>query len=109
MKKISKSITVSLLLIALCVLHGTAQGISPKSFGTINQEDIRWLPFPAFPAQARLAILVGDPKSTGPYVVRVKVPAGVALMPHTHPEDRIYTVIAGVFYIGTGTKYDPAR
>lgn len=27
-------------------------------------------------------------------------------MPHRHPEDRIYTVISGVFYIGLGSQFD---
>jgi quercetin dioxygenase-like cupin family protein len=27
-------------------------------------------------------------------------------MPHSHPEDRVYTVISGVFYIGLGDKFD---
>ena len=27
-------------------------------------------------------------------------------MPHRHPEDRIYTVISGVFYIGLGDRFD---
>lgn len=27
-------------------------------------------------------------------------------MPHVNPEDRIYTVISGVFYIGIGDKFD---
>ena len=35
-------------------------------------------------------------------MIRVKVPSGVKLMPHKHPEDRIYTVMSGVFYIGLG-------
>ena len=39
-------------------------------------------------------------------MIRVKVPAGVKLMPHRHPEDRIYTVISGVFYIGLGDEFD---
>ena len=38
----------------------------------------------------------------GPYVIRVKVPSAVKLMPHKHPEDRIYTVLSGAFYIGLG-------
>ena len=40
------------------------------------------------------------------YVVRVELPAGVELMPHRHHEDRVYTVISGVFYIGTGEEFD---
>jgi hypothetical protein len=41
-----------------------------------------------------------------PYLIRVKVPHGVKLMPHKHPEDRIYTVMSGVFYIGLGEQFD---
>src|SRR5262249_39123988 len=33
-------------------------------------------------------------------------PSGVKLMPHRHPEDRIYTVMSGVFYIGLGDRFD---
>ena len=75
-------------------------------FRSILSEDIDWKPFPAFPPEARLAVLVGRPLEQGPYTVRVKVPHGVKLMPHRHPEDRIYTVISGVFYIGLGDQFD---
>ena len=75
-------------------------------FRSILPEDIEWKPFPAFPPEARLAVLVGEPQKPGPYVIRVKVPAGVKLMPHKHPEDRIYTVMSGVFYIGPGEQFD---
>ena len=27
-------------------------------------------------------------------------------MPHQHPEDRVYTVISGIFYIGLGSVFD---
>jgi quercetin dioxygenase-like cupin family protein len=76
------------------------------TFRSILPEDIEWKPFPAFPPAARLAVLVGHPTEPGPYVVRVKVPAGTKLMPHKHPEDRIYTVMSGVFYIGLGERFD---
>jgi quercetin dioxygenase-like cupin family protein len=75
-------------------------------FRSILPEEIEWKPFPAFPPSARLAVLVGDPKVSGPYVIRVKLPSGVKLMPHRHPEDRIYTIISGVFYVGLGEKFD---
>lgn len=85
------------------------KGIPAKTFGSILSEDVDFQPFPSFPPEARLAVLVGDPTQPGPYVVRVKVPKGIKLMPHIHPEDRIYTVISGVFYIGLGTTFDPAK
>jgi quercetin dioxygenase-like cupin family protein len=76
------------------------------AFRSILPEDIDWKPFAAFPPRVRLAVLVGEPSRPGPYVIRVKVPAGVKLMPHRHPEDRIYTVMSGVFYIGLGDQLD---
>jgi len=75
-------------------------------FRSILPEEIDWKPFPAFPPSARLAVLVGEPTQAGPYLIRVKVPSGVKLMPHRHPEDRIYTVMSGVFYIGLGDQFD---
>ena len=76
------------------------------NFRAILPEDIDWKPFPAFPPGARLAVVVGHPTEPGPYVVRVKVLNGTKLMPHKHPEDRIYTVMSGVFYIGLGETFD---
>jgi quercetin dioxygenase-like cupin family protein len=78
-------------------------------FKAILPDDIVWHPFDAFPAGVLLAVLVGHPTEPGPYVIRVKAPFGAKLMPHQHPEDRIYTVISGVFYIGRGEKFDGDR
>jgi hypothetical protein len=36
-----------------------------------------WKPFAAFPPSAPLAVVVGDPTGPGPYLIRVRVPAGV--------------------------------
>jgi quercetin dioxygenase-like cupin family protein len=78
-------------------------------FHFIRPEDVEWKQFPAFPPAARLAILVGDPAKPGPYVVRVKLPQDTKMMPHKHPEDRIYTVMSGVFYIGLGETFDETK
>jgi quercetin dioxygenase-like cupin family protein len=75
-------------------------------FRSVRPEDIDWEPFAAFPPPARLAVVVGHPSEPGPYVVRVKVPSGLRLMPHRHHEDRVYTVMSGVFYIGLGDQFE---
>ena len=75
-------------------------------FRSVLPEDIDWKPFPAFPPSVRLAIVVGEPSEPGPYTIRVKVPSGVKMMPHRHPEVRVYTVMSGVFYIGLGDQFD---
>jgi quercetin dioxygenase-like cupin family protein len=64
---------------------------------------------PAFPPSVRLAVVVGQPSEPGPYTIRVKSPHGAKLMPHKHPEDRVYTVISGVFYIGLGDEFDASK
>jgi quercetin dioxygenase-like cupin family protein len=80
-----------------------------ERFRVIHSEDVNWQAFPAFPPEARLAVLVGDPTKPGPYLIRVRLPAGSRMMPHRHPEDRIYTVISGVFYIGLGDEFDERK
>jgi hypothetical protein len=77
-------------------------------FRSVLPEDIGWKPFPALPPSARLAVLAGEPTGPGPYVIRVKLPAGIKLMPHAHPEDRVYTAISDVFYIGLGEHFNSA-
>ena len=71
--------------------------LDQADFRSVLPENIDWQPFPSFPPEARLAVVVGDTAQPAPYVVRVKLPSGVKLMPHVHPEDRVYTVISGVF------------
>ena len=78
--------------------------LAPNIFGSLLSEEISWTGFAAFPPQARFAVLVGNPSVAGPYVVRVRLPGGTKMMPHMHKEDRIYTVISGVFYIGRGDR-----
>jgi quercetin dioxygenase-like cupin family protein len=79
-------------------------------FRAILPGEIEWKPFPAFPPSARLAIVVGEPNEDGPYTIRVKLPNGTKMMPHSHPEDRMYTVICGIFYIGLErVRYENAK
>jgi quercetin dioxygenase-like cupin family protein len=88
--------------------HSTVRSHQPGQdvFRSILPEDIDWKPFAAFPPSVRLAVIVGQPAEAGPYTIRVRAPHGVKLMPHRHPEDRVYTVMSGVFYIGVGDQFD---
>jgi len=79
------------------------------SLKTILPENLDWKPFAAFPPLVRLAVVAGQPSEPGPYMIRVRVPGVVKLMPHRHSEVRIYTVISGVFYIGIGEEFDPDK
>jgi quercetin dioxygenase-like cupin family protein len=78
-------------------------------FKAILPEDVDFKPFPAFPPSVRLAVVVGQPSEPGPYTIRVKASNGGQLMPHKHAEDRVYTVISGVFYVGRGDEFDASK
>jgi hypothetical protein len=95
------------------MMIGTPSALShqpdEERFRVIRPENIAWKPFQPFPTPARLAVLVGDPTKPGPYVIRVRMPGDVKMMPHRHLEDRIYTVISGVFYVGVGEAFDESK
>jgi len=96
------------------IAEATRRAVRPHQpgqavFRAILSEEIDWKPFAAFPPSVRLAVVVGEPLKDGPYTIRVKLPRGVKLMPHRHPEDRIYTVISGIFYIGLGDQFDAGK
>jgi quercetin dioxygenase-like cupin family protein len=83
--------------------------LGQELFRAVLSEDVDWKPFAAFPPSVRLAVIVGRPSEPGPYTIRVKAPHGAKLMPHKHPEDRVYTVISGVFYVGQGKQFDASK
>lgn len=83
--------------------------VGQEVFRSVLHHDIDWRPFAGFPPAARLAVLVGDTSQPDPFMVRVKLPADEKLMPHRHHEDRVYTVISGVFYIGLGDRFDEEK
>jgi len=72
------------------------EAASELVFKAILPEDIQWTELPSLPKSARLADIVDHPSQHAPFVIRVKVPGGTRVMPHLHPEHRIYTVISGV-------------
>lgn len=72
--------------------------------------DIKWQEGPtSIPSGAKLALLEGDPGKEGPFVMRLKLPDGYRIPPHTHPKPERLTVISGTFHIGMGDKFDTAK
>lgn len=51
-------------------------------------------------------ILKGDPSRLGLYTILLKVPPHTRIAAHTHPDERIGTVIAGTWYYGYGERFD---
>jgi quercetin dioxygenase-like cupin family protein len=66
------------------------------------ESDLKWNDAEGMPPGTKMAVLVGDPKQAGPYVLRLKLPAGWKIPPHTHPQDENVTVLSGTVSFGTG-------
>lgn len=76
----------------------------------INPADIKWGDAPpSLPKGAKLAVLSGDPGKEGPFVIRLKAPAGYKIPPHWHTQAENLTVISGTLYLGMGDKMDTAQ
>lgn len=58
---------------------------------------------------AWLARLGGDPAKSGPYVLRLRMPAGFLLRPHTHNVTEFATVISGTVAFGFGDRIDSKK
>jgi hypothetical protein len=65
-----------------------------------------WTPYSAGGVQA---ILLGDPSRPGTYVVRIRLPAGLRIAPHSHPDGRIVQVLSGTIYLAFGEQADTTR
>ncbi len=81
----------------------------PAGFVQTLPDQVQWASSAAIPPGGQTAVVYGDPRKAAPYITRVKQPDGYRIPPHTHPEERVYTVISGTFYIGFGDRFDPAK
>lgn len=70
-------------------------------------EDFQWGPAPpVFPKGAEMAVLQGDPSTNQEFTVRLRLPNGYKIPPHTHPTTENVTVIKGTFLAGMGGTFD---
>lgn len=63
---------------------------------------------PSMPKGTTIAILEGDTRAAGMFTVRLRVPAGATIAPHTHPRPERVTVLSGRVRVGFGRKVDGA-
>ena len=70
----------------------------------IQVQDVAWKDGPpTLPAGTKAALHEGDPKQPGLFTMRLKVPAGSAIAPHTHPRAERVTVLSGRVTVTLGT------
>ena len=99
---------VLLSVVASTVVAAVAQA-QALALKAITPSEIQYSQHPALPAGAMKAFVYGDPSKPGLYATRLRAPNGLKIMPHTHPEDRIYTVLSGTLYLGIGEMWDESK
>ncbi|MCL4765927.1 MAG: cupin domain-containing protein [Hyphomicrobiaceae bacterium] len=99
--------TASAVVVALSLL---APASAQDGSRIVTPQEIEWGAGPAsLPAGAQGALLYGDPGKEGPFALRLRLPKGYAIPPHSHPMPEIVTVISGTFRLGMGETSDPSK
>jgi quercetin dioxygenase-like cupin family protein len=91
---------------ALAVAAASRADVDPKAVFVVPPGEIKWVRNSA--GTSEQAVLFGDPSKPGPYVIRIKWLPGNMSRPHIHNTDRFFVVISGTWWVGSGTKFDPA-
>jgi Cupin domain len=105
--RFTRSLVLTTVLLGLSV--SAASAVAASDSVMINPSSIKWGDAPpSLPKGAKLAVLYGDPSKSGPFCMRLMVPAGYKIPPHWHTQAEAVTVISGTFYLGMGDKMDPA-
>jgi quercetin dioxygenase-like cupin family protein len=88
-------------------LSAIAVPVLAQEYTAVMQRDIKWQDAPSIGPGAKTAVIQGDPKSSGPFVMRIKAPPKTTIGVHTHPATENVTILSGTLYFAAGDKFDP--
>ena len=96
--------------ILLVPIGFAACGARASTTGIADDPSMVWVRAPAvFRPGAEMAVIQGDPSKNEPFTVRLRMPGGYVIAPHTHPTDENVTVIDGTFKVGMGADFDESK
>jgi quercetin dioxygenase-like cupin family protein len=102
--------TLVIGVVALAGAVSTAPAEATDGHKIVQPQQVEWRPGPAvIPQGAEAAVLFGDPTKEGPFTLRLKLPKGYHIAPHTHPKPEVVTVLSGTFRLGMGEAADRGR
>ncbi|HVL77840.1 MAG TPA: cupin domain-containing protein [Sphingomicrobium sp.] len=101
-----------LLLVAMACGAWTAaaaQAPAHEHHRVIPADQLQWgAGPPSLPPGAQAVALYGNPAAEGLFVLRVRLPDGYRIPPHTHRGPEILTVLSGTFHLAMGADGEPA-
>jgi quercetin dioxygenase-like cupin family protein len=95
------------VILALGLCGFVAAPVPAAEYTAVMQKDIKWQDAPSIGPGAKTAVIDGDPKSSGPFVMRLMVPPKTTIKLHTHPANENVTVLSGTLYFAASDKFDP--
>lgn len=107
----SRSRTVAGVIAALLLVSFAVPSLGAQELDmTFTTPDmLKWVSTPVAPTN-RITWVVGNAQTGGKvYVLFAKYPPGGKSMPHTHPDERVVTVLSGTFYLGSGSTFDESK
>jgi quercetin dioxygenase-like cupin family protein len=72
-------------------------------------EQLTWADAPSVGRGAKIAVIEGPLNKAVPFTMRLKMPAGTRIAPHTHPTYERVTVLSGTFHFAHGDSFDAAK
>jgi len=108
-----KQTTMLLLGILFCCVTqlaaaqptNTATGMKPT---VVTPDSLKFAQDPQSPKGVLVAIVEGNPNS-GPYTVRLKIPAGTFYPAHFHGDTERVTILEGTVWFGVGDVADKSK
>jgi quercetin dioxygenase-like cupin family protein len=106
-----RSLQVALLPLAGIFAVGSLTAMAAGGPTIVMADQAKYAPAPKpYPAQAKIAVLSGDPAKAGSqYTVRLELPSGTKIAPHTHGDEENVTVISGTLLVGVGSSFDASK
>ena len=98
---------IIIILVAIGFFSGLAVAQS-VDFEPILPSSLRWESPPDTPGLQR-SWVIGTEHKSGQYILRVKLLSGTRILPHSHPDERITTVLMGTIYVGFGESFDESK
>ena len=90
----------------IAILAATGSLVHAQTI-SITPDQLTWQQSAASPSET--AVLMGDPRRPGPFVMRVRIEANTKVMPHSHPVDVQVTVLSGTLLHAEGETFDETK
>lgn len=94
---------VKVAILVTVLMASLALAGSKSEFVRMTSGDLQW---EQLEPGLDMAVLEGDPRGEGYYILRARFQPGTFSAPHFHPNTRYVTVIEGTWWTGTGAIWD---